>query len=65
MTSKIPREKYIRVEKTTKNQDDFRVLATGITCAVFILIMSMLYNYVKEQQSNLLTNEPWEKNNTE
>ena len=64
MISKIPREKYIRVEKTTKNQDDFRVLVTGITCTVFILIMVMLYNYFEKQQSNLLTNEPWEINNT-
>ena len=63
MISKIPREKYIRVEKTTKNQDDLRVLVIGITCNVFILILVMLYNYFEQQQSNLLTNESWEINN--
>lgn len=47
MINKVPREKYIRAEKTTKDQDDFKVLIMGICIAVFLLVIPVVYDFIQ------------------
>lgn len=50
MTSKMPREKYLRAEKTTKNRDDYKVLIVGLFIGVFILIGNFTLASLNEQR---------------
>lgn len=50
MSTHMPKEKYLRAEKTTRNRDDYKVLLVGAIIGFFILVGQFTMTALNEQR---------------